>query len=130
MFLDFEDRPRIYNPEKSQIVDGIDSLNDSFIILENENGDYIQAGGGENRFTVEVRMNLDKLNFSHWKAENRGSDNTFKIEINISGVKVQIQQNQAIDRKTVKRLFESFMDGNYLSDIVCWKDITFMFIEK
>lgn len=130
MFMEFEGTPRIYNPEKSQIGTAIDSIKDSFIILENEKGDYIQAGGGGNRFTVEVRTYLDKYNFSHWKAEIKESDDTSKTEINISGANVQIQKNQVLDRKTVKILFESFMDGNYLPDIVNWDDITSMFVTE
>jgi len=130
MFLDFEDRPRIYDPEKSQVVKEIETIKDSFIVLENEKGDYIQAGGGYKKFTVEVRKYQDNNIFSHWKAEIIGSDKTSIIEINISGAKVQIQHNQAVDVDTVKRLFESFMEGVYLSDIVIWRDITSMFLEN
>ena len=98
MFFDFEDRPRIYNPEKSQIGTEIDSINDSFIILENEKGDYIQAGGGNSIFTVEVRKYIDELNYYHWKAVNKESDDTSEMLLNISGAEVQIQCNQAVGR--------------------------------
>lgn len=127
MFLDFEYKPRICNPEKSQVLTEIDGIEKSFIVLENENGDYIQAGGGNKLFTVEVRIYRDNDDFSHWKAEIRESANTSKMVLNISESEVIIQSNQAINRDLTKRLFESFFEGDYLSDIVSWKDISSMF---
>ncbi len=45
----------------------------------------------------------------------------------ISGSVVRVTSPQVIDINTVKRLFEAFIDGDKLPDIVRWHDMTEMF---
>ncbi len=128
MYLQLEDGTIIENPTKKQIQNKIYSLINSIIVLENIDGNYIQAGGGKEEFTVEVRI-YSNNDFSHWKAEGNQKESNERRIINISGSNVQITKNQVLDRDTVFALFESFYDGTLLSDIVCWGDITSMFKE-
>ena len=61
MFLETE-KKRINNPSIKQIFKAIETMNGSFAFLENENGDYIQAGGGINdEYTVECLKGLDAV---------------------------------------------------------------------
>ena len=129
MFLETEIK-RINNPSEKQIIKAIESVEDSFVILEEENGNYIQAGGGiSDEYTVEVRTYSDEVNFTHLKAYNAKSESNDERIIIIAGSSVKVLEKEILDSKTVKELFHEFYNGKYQSEIVGWSDITSMFLE-
>ena len=129
MFLETE-KKRINNPSEKQIIKAIESVKGSFVILEEENGNYIQAGGGINdEYTVEVRTYSDEVNFTHLKAYNIQSESNDERIIMIAGSLVKVLEKQILDSKTVKELFHEFYNGKYQSEIVGWSDMTSMFLE-
>ena len=129
MFLETE-KKRINNPSEKQIIKAIESVEDSFVILEEENGNYIQAGGGiSDEYTVEVRTYSDEVNFTHLKAYNAKSESNDERIIIIAGSSVKVLEKEILDSKTVKELFHEFYNGKYQSEIVGWSDITSMFLE-
>ena len=129
MFLETE-KKRINNPSEKQIIKAIESVKGSFVILEEENGNYIQAGGGINdEYTVEVRTYSDEVNFTHLKAYNAKSESNDERIITIAGSSVKVLEKEILDSKTVKELFHEFYNGKYQSEIVGWSDITSMFLE-
>ena len=129
MFLETE-KKRINNPSEKQIIKAIESVKGSFVILEEENGNYIQAGGGINdEYTVEVRTYSDEVNFTHLKAYNAKSESNDERIIIIAGSSVKVLEKEILDSKTVKELFHEFYNGKYQSEIVGWSDITSMFLE-
>ena len=112
MFLETE-KKRINNPSEKQIIKAIESVKGSFVILEEENGNYIQAGGGINdEYTVEVRTYSDEVNFTHLKAYNAKSESNDERIIIISGSSVKVLEKEILDSKTVKELFHEFYNGN------------------
>ena len=129
MFLETE-KKRINNPSEKQIIKAIESVKGSFVILEEENGNYIQAGGGINdEYTVEVRTYSDEVNFTHLKAYNAKSESNDERIIIIAGSSVKVLEKEILDSKTVKELFHEFYNGKYQSEIVGWSDMTLMFLE-
>ena len=129
MFLETE-KKRINNPSEKQIIKAIESVKGSFVILEEENGNYIQAGGGINdEYTVEVRTYSDEVNFTHLKAYNAKSESNDERIIIISGSSVKVLEKEILDSKTVKELFHEFYNGKYQSEIVGWSDMTSMFLD-
>jgi hypothetical protein len=129
MFLETE-KKRINNPSEKQIIKAIESVKGSFVILEEENGNYIQAGGGINdEYTVEVRTYSDEVNFTHLKAYNAKSESNDERIIIIAGSSVKVLEKEILDSKTVKELFQEFYIGKYQSEIVGWSDMTSMFLD-
>lgn len=131
MILVSENGKKLLNPTKTQVFAELlklDGVRISYISLEDDRENYIQVGGGPREFTVEVRIISSNGRFTHWKAELFNSKNNNIRSIIISGSKVQVKSNQVIELDMVSLLFESFIDGEYLSAIVKWTDMTEMFI--
>ncbi|VBB09910.1 Hypothetical protein LUCI_5208 [Lucifera butyrica] len=130
MVFESENGHRIANPTKQNVFVGLSNLNgvrNSYSVLEDASGNYIQVGGGPSEFTVEVREIALDGTFKHWKAEYFSSRTGEKRAIIISGSSVQVESTQVLQAETVRQLFEAFMDGEYLSKMVRWIDITEMF---
>lgn len=131
MVFESENGQRILNPEKQQVMDAIlklDGVGNSYASLEDDNGNYIQVGGGPIEFTVEVRKMTAGGGFIHWKGELINLKNSSDRSIIISGSEVQVKANQILDKNMVMTLFVAFIDGEYLSEAVNWIDITKMFM--
>lgn len=130
MIFESENGKRILNPTKQQVINALEELDgvgNSYSLLEDDNQTYIQVGGGPVEFTVEVRKTNIDGSFTHWKAECFHSNVDIKKSIIISGSPVHIMANQVFDLHLVKKVFEAFMDGDYLPKIVQWIDITNIF---
>ncbi len=133
MVFESQNGRRIVGPEKQQVLEAIaklDGVGNSYASLEDDQGNYIQVGGGPIEFTVEVRITAQDGTFAHWKAGLLNSKSDGEKRIIISGSVVRVKSDQVIDINTVKRLFEAFIDGDKLPDIVRWHDMTEMFYDS
>ncbi len=130
MVFESENGRRTVSPEKQQALEAIAKINgvgNSYASLEDDQGNYIQVGGGPLEFTMEVRTTVQDGTFTHWKAGLWNAKSDGEKRMIISGSVVRVASDQVIDINTVKRLFASFFDGDKLSDIVRWDDMTEMF---
>lgn len=130
MLLIIEGGAKIDNPMKEQVaeeLDLLDGVDKTFLILENNKGNYIQVGGGADEFTVEVRIYSSAEDFRHWKAEKKDVNSAELKMLYIGGMDVRVIERQVLDIYMVQRLFESFLDGELLCECVQWSDMTAMF---
>lgn len=126
-----ENGQKIINPTKNQVfaeLSKLDGVVNSYMSLEDDRSSYIQVGGGPIEFTVEVRKMTSGEEFTHWKAEVLNMKNNGDSSIIISGSVVQVKLNQILNKNIVMLLFEAFMDGNLLPNMVGWHDMTEMFL--
>jgi len=131
MFVSGEWFNRTMMNDFSLIEKKIDSMtvkNRSYLYMADMNENYIQIGGYADRFVVEIRLYEANGKFTHYKA-NISSDDTSDDEIVIiGGQNIKVRPSQILTGEISVELFKSFFDGEKLSKIVCWKDITDMFI--
>lgn len=82
MILYGENFKKIISKPVKEIKKGLQSMKDrgnSFVILEDYNGDYVQAGGNGIKFIVEVRVYNEQSEFRHYRAQNKNINQTVFI---------------------------------------------------
>jgi len=102
--------------------------NRSYLCMSDMNLDYIQIGGYTDRFTVEVRIYSSCDTFTHYKADTSLIDAVDNEFVLIGGQNVTVRKTQVLQSKIAIALFHSFFNGEKLSNIVYWKNMTDMFI--
>ena len=111
-----------------QLLRSLDGAENSFASLTMPDGSYLQAGGGPDEFTVEVRLFPPGLPFRHLKAGMTGSlNNAGERRLSIGGADVLVPLNQVLGFSTVYQLFRHFLHGHGLDPSIEWHDITSMF---
>lgn len=130
MILESENGNKIKNPTEAEILEEVellDGVDNSYLSIEDENGNYIQVGGGKSNFKVEVREIFSSNKFSHWEAEDKQVISNNLCTVFISGRIVTIREKNIIGRDLIISLLKDFLLGIKLSSRVNWKDITDMF---
>ena len=130
MILELENGNKINNPTEAEILEAVellDGVDNSYLSLEDENGNYIQVGGGKINFKVEVREIFNLNEFCHWEAEDKEVESNNLCTVFISGRTVAIREKNIIGRDLIISLLKDFLLGIKLSSRVNWKDITDMF---
>ena len=111
-----------------QLLRSLDGVENSFASLTMPDGSYLQAGGGPDEFTVEVRLFPPGLPFRHLKAGMTGGlNNAGERRLSIGGADVLVPLNQVLGFSTVYQLFRHFLHGHGLDPSIEWHDITSMF---
>lgn len=124
--LSNEKGEKIVNPTKEQtkeILVDLECDENSFAILEIDDNNYMQAGGGPDDFIVEVRCN-EGDEFKHYKAKEKGVETNEKMSFRMSEGKWDEYKNVIFPIQMVIQLFEGYLDGIRLHEYVAWFDMT------
>ncbi len=87
------------------------AINRSFIYITDPVGNYIQAGGYGERFTVEKRIFSGVMDYVHYKAQFSGGNENKEDFVFIAGNEVKLKQNQIFSKDQTERLFLDFFDN-------------------
>jgi hypothetical protein len=108
----------------------VDWLNPSggpgFLVLENRNGNYAQAGGGKETCTAEWREYLN-AGFRHWVAGMPERDSSRDIRIPGNGFYFSIKENERLSNESIKVILLAFARGKSRPRDFVWRDITSKF---
>ncbi len=117
----------IKNPSEVRINSFVDRMTPhggpGFIILEGRGADYVQAAGGEGRFTVEWRK-YEGDSYIHWRAGLKGRASRGKQEIITNGCKLDINGNECLTADDVKVIVNAYRQGQHRPAQYAWRDIT------
>lgn len=98
--------------------------NRSFLFLEDPIGNYIQVGGINNEFTVEVRRYTDPVNYEHRKAGYVSARTDLEVLkqqcVFIGGNRVSVEPSQVLTMDTVIGLFRDFYNGTEKMEMISW----------
>jgi len=106
--------------EIKKILMQMKTIEQSSVCLTNRYGDYIQAGGYQDRFIVEVRKYIDATSYRHMRAdinaciteENLDTD----IFVSVNDWKLRVSKSQVLSKNQVCLLFQEFVDEMELND--------------
>ncbi len=96
----------------------------SYLYVTDLIGNYIQAGGYGDAFTVEKRMYTDALSYTHTKAGYFGMKHEDKEgDVIIAGNHVKVKQNQILSRAAAEQLFLDFFQDTETVDSIEWEEL-------
>ena len=110
-----------------RLLGQLDGNGNSFASLTMPDGSYIQAGGGPDEFTVEIREVLKRGSFRHLKAGLKNG-RTDERRLTIGGASVSVLENQVLELSTAQQLFRFFSRTRSPDPAFVWQDITPMFV--
>jgi hypothetical protein len=128
--LTLEGQQVLNSPSVALIEAAVDWLNPSggpgFLVLENRNGNYVQAGGGKEACTAEWREYLN-TGFGHWVAGMPERDSSRDIRIPGNGTYFSIKENEWLSNESIKVILLAFAGGKSRPKDFVWRDITSKF---
>ena len=116
--------------ELDEALARLDGVDNSYATLTSPDGrGYVQAGGGPDLFTVELREVYADGAFRHLKAARPDDrrDGAGERRLTIGGADVTVRADEAVDLAAVRHLFRAFLAGRATTAPVVWRDITAMF---
>ena len=129
--LTLENQTPIQSPTVKQILGSVDALTPQggpgFLIVESATKDYVQAAGGDERFTVEWREYLDD-GFKHWVAGLETGSEKRDVKIKTNGCVVTVQANEVLSSDDAKQILEAFGKGKGRPATYEWRDTTATFV--
>jgi len=114
--------------ELDQLLSDLDGVDNSYASLTAPDGSYVQAGGGPDDFTVEIRDVRPQGTFLHLKATTAPS-NPEERQLTIGGESVKVRADQVLDLPTVRQIFRFFLREHRADPRISWQDMTAMFEE-
>jgi len=112
MKLTFEDRGNLreINVQSEETSDKylnlLDPVNFPFVILTNENDDYIQCAGGKTSLTVEIRVH-NNGSFKHFRVGSKNESKIWsKIECKVGPIMVLLHED--LELQNAIELFHLF----------------------
>ncbi|MBT9779517.1 hypothetical protein GPL15_23855 [Clostridium sp. MCC353] len=84
----------------------------SSVCLTDRYGNYIQAGGFNDAFIVEVRKYIDAVTYQHMRADLKQESLAADAFVSINDFRVRVPESQILTKKQVCSLFQEFTDGN------------------
>ena len=129
--LTIENEPEVAAPTAAAVAAAVARMTPhggpSFLILEGESGDYVQAAGGLGEFTVEWRAHGSGADFTHWKAGRSGSMTGEEVAIALNGHSLRVRTNERLGLADVVAICGAFLAGEPRPPGYAWRDITAMF---
>ena len=128
--LEVENEGIVVSPKFEDVMQSLAWLSPSgpsYLILEREERDYLQAGGSAQGMTVEYRY-YEGDSFRHFVVGRSGEDSTSEAEIPMSGGCVTVQGNEVLDLETAQGVFAVFFRGEPRSKKLSWRDVTERFV--
>lgn len=124
----------VYNHEQISEADidvwvkNLDGWNNPYLIIENDNGDYMQCMGGDDGFVVEVRFYAGET-FQHFRVGN-GEMSTVWNEVSGLVGPVRALEHEVLERSDVEKLLKLFFTTGDVESTYNKRDITKMFTEN
>ncbi len=125
MKLEQEKYDPISNPTWNDVetaLNSIDPKENSFFILANKNGSYVQTAGARLRVIVEYRKK-SLFGFKH-VVLGKPSKKTERTSINYSGGIIALDRNEILTIKDAIEIFEEFYNSNEIPVSYVTRDIT------
>ena len=113
------------NPTWETVESALNSINpkeNSFFVLSNKKGSYVQVAGARLRVIIEYRKK-SFFSFSHF-VFGKPSDKTDDTSINYSGGIIQLKQNEVLTIKDAINIFKSFYHSSEFPENYVKRDIT------
>ena len=91
-------------------LDKLDGINNMFLILENENGDYVQCAGSPNSLTVEYRINSNP-NFKHFVIGKGGEKSPLKVNWKViltNSGQIMVHEEEVLNLADAEIIFREF----------------------
>ncbi len=121
------DKKILFNPLKEQIIElvlELDSVQFYYFILSNSlTDDYLQVGGGNGEYTLEIRLH-EKENYKHYKAGLRNYDN-FERKIIFGNGFLELKNNQVLSIYQIKDIISKFLENKSLHKNYEWTEMKF-----
>ena len=101
-----------------QAFNYLNPVSNSIYILEHENGNYIQCGGGKKACTVEIRIYGPDRSYKHY-AVGRRNGSSAPATVQMSGGVVNVEERELLNHWHAIELFKCFFSGDEIpSDYV------------
>ena len=100
---------------------------DTIVILEEDSGSYIQAGGGPWEYTVEARLVGAGGSFTHWKARRSFVTGGAPRYVLIGEQAVKLDAAEVLPPEVALSLLANCLDGIRLAQGVEWAEISHWF---
>lgn len=127
MRFEVQDRPAIEGPSERDIRSAINALRSygpsSIAILTDENGNYLQVGGGSMSCLLERR---DACIGRHFRAYHDKPSIVFPdgTILAFARNKIRMQADEWFDSRVVADAFVAFLRGDELPASIRWRDVT------
>ncbi len=127
MIFEAQGKPKTEDPTESEIRNAISALRSygpsSIAILTDENGNYLQVGGGSVSCLLERRDERTGLHFRgyHDKPSNVFPDGTI---LAFGRNRIPMAANEWFDARVVADAFVAFFHGDELPASIKWREVT------
>jgi len=96
--------------EVRKVLMQMKTIDQSSVCLTDRYGNYIQAGGYENTFIVEIRKYIDAMTYEYIRADLNKEDLEADAFVQINDFHVNVPDSQILSRNQVCLLFQEFTD--------------------
>ena len=110
----------------------LDGIENGYLILENDNGDYIQCAGQPKMLTVEYRLN-SKPNFKHYVI-GKGKD---KSPMKVSWIALQnnlgpimVHKEEVLNLKDAELIFKEYYEKQTIPTELNKRNVTKLHVKK
>ena len=93
-----------------EVLNTLDPMKNSFFILEHDNGNYMQCGGGKAACTVEYRVYDGPKKYRHWVV-GHADGSTQTASVTMSAGVVNALKSEILNSREAAELFDLFFAG-------------------
>lgn len=117
------------NPNWNEIkteLNKLDGIENGYLILENDNGDYVQCAGNLNMLTVEYRLN-SKTNFKHYVIGKGKDISPMKVKWSILQTnvgKIMVHKEEVLNLKYAQLIFKEFYENQTIPSELNKRNVT------
>lgn len=110
----------------------LDGIENGYLILGNNNGDYIQCAGNPNMLTVEYRVN-SKPNLKHYvigKGKNISPMKVSWIALQNNVGPIMVHKEEVLNLKDAELIFKEFFENQTIPSELNKRNVTKLHVEK
>ena len=107
-------------------INNLGSKNCGYLILENDNGDYIQCAGDSEMLTVEYRIHT-KSKFKHYvigKGENKSPLKVNWVFLQTDAGGIMIHKEEVLNLKEANLIFKAFFEKQIIPTELNKRNVT------
>ncbi len=118
-------RQFVYHFEEIQkVLKQMKKVERSSLCLTDRQGNYIQAGGFQDIFIVEIRNYTDPATWKQLRAEQKAENSVADALVSINNFQIQVPGSQVLSREQVCRLFLEFTEETlFLNQNIFWQTL-------
>ncbi|WP_420322196.1 hypothetical protein [Flagellimonas sp.] len=110
----------------------LDGIENGYLTLENDNGDYIQCAGNKSMLTVEYRLN-SKPNFKHYVIGKGKDKSPMKVSWSVLQTNVgeiMVHKEEVLDLKDAELIFKEFYETQAIPSELNKRNVTKLHLKK